>query len=96
MDHIVGPRVSAVDVSVSAAKGRLTDLVKRAEAGETVLLTRRGQVVARIVPASSNRTVPRFRMEAIDAIVKSASEKLKAHPAGRSDDDMYDEFGAPK
>lgn len=84
-----------MDVSVSAAKGQLTELVKRAEAGETVLLTRRGQVVARIVPASSRRTVPRFRMEAIDEIVKSAKEKLKAAPSTSADDDIYDEFGAP-
>jgi prevent-host-death family protein len=84
-----------VDVSVSAAKGQLTDLVKRAEAGETVLLTRRGQVVARIVPANSRRTVPRFRLETIDEIVRSAKEKLKAQPP-TSDDDIYDEVGAPK
>ena len=85
-----------MDVSVSAAKGQLTDLVKRAEAGETVLLTRRGQVVARIVPASSRRTVPRFQLEAIDEIVRSAKEKLKTLPNAASDDDIYDEFGAPK
>ena len=85
-----------MDVSVSAAKGQLTDLVKRAEAGETVLLTRHGQVVARIVPASSHRTVPRFQLEAIDEIVRSAKEKLKTLPNTASDDDIYDEFGAPK
>ncbi|KQU99110.1 type II toxin-antitoxin system prevent-host-death family antitoxin [Devosia sp. Root105] len=85
-----------MDVSVSAAKGQLTDLVKRAEAGETVLLTRRGEVVARIVPASSRRTTPRFRMETIDEIVRSAKEKLKAQAAVSSADDIYDEFGAPK
>ncbi len=86
-----------MDVSVSDAKGQLTDLVKRAEAGETVLLTRRGQVVARIVPAGPRRAVPRFQMEAIDEIVRSAREKLRGQPTPPSpDDDIYDEFGAPK
>jgi prevent-host-death family protein len=85
-----------MDVSVSAAKGQLTDLVKRAEAGETVLLTRRGEVVARIVPASSRRTTPRFQMDAIDEIVRAAKEKLKGQAFASSEDDMYDEFGAPK
>lgn len=86
-----------MDVSVSVAKGQLTDLVKRAEAGETVLLTRRGEVVARIVPAGARRSTPRFRMEVIDEIVKSAKAKLQAQAAAAlDDDDMYDEFGAPK
>lgn len=86
-----------MDVSVSAAKGQLTDLVKRAESGETVLLTRRGQVVARIVPAAARRVTPRFRMEVIDEIVRSAKAKLLAGTeTSPNDDDMYDEFGAPK
>ena len=86
-----------MQVSVSAAKAQLTDLVKRAEAGETVQLTRRGHVVARIIPASAPRTTPRFRMEDIDAIVQSAKAKLLVRPStSADDDDMYDEFGAPK
>lgn len=38
-------------ISVSEAKARLTDLVRRAEGGEEVVLTRRNQPAARIVPA---------------------------------------------
>ena len=37
-------------VSVTEAKGQLTELVKRAEAGDEVILTRRGHEVARLVP----------------------------------------------
>ena len=39
-------------VSVSDAKGQLTELVKRAEAGDEVILTRRGHEVARLVPVA--------------------------------------------
>jgi prevent-host-death family protein len=37
-------------VSVTDAKGQLTDLVRRAEAGDEVILTRHGQVAVRLVP----------------------------------------------
>ena len=36
-------------VSVTEAKGQLTELVKRAEAGDEVILTRRGHEVVRLV-----------------------------------------------
>ena len=35
-------------VSVNDTKGRLTEPVRRAEAGEEVVLTRRGKIVARL------------------------------------------------
>ena len=86
-----------MDISVSAAKGHLTELVRRAEAGETVLLTRRGHVVAKIVSAGERRTTPRFRRDIIDQIVKAASAKISPGPdAAHSQDYLYDEFGAPK
>jgi prevent-host-death family protein len=37
-------------VPVSEAKGQLTELVRRAEAGEEVILTRHGHAVARLAP----------------------------------------------
>ena len=36
-------------ISVTDAKGQLTDLVRRAEAGDEVILTRHGQPAARLV-----------------------------------------------
>ena len=38
------------DVSIADAKAHLSELVDRAEAGETVRITRRGKPVARIAP----------------------------------------------
>jgi prevent-host-death family protein len=82
-------------VSVSEAKGQLTELVKRAEAGDEVILTRRGQDVARLVPivvardAASRRTL----MEKV-----RASASAKAGPgldAAHSQDFLYGDDGLP-
>ena len=43
-------RIVAVNVSVAEAKAKFSDLVKRAEGGEEIAVTRHGKVVARLVP----------------------------------------------
>jgi prevent-host-death family protein len=80
-------------VSVSEAKARLCELVRRAEMGEEVTLTRRGLDVARIVPVVRLATQATWRA-AIDRAVAMA----KATPgpsAARSQDFLYDEDGLP-
>jgi len=42
-------------VSVYDAKARLSELVDRAESGQPTTITKRGRVVARIVPARAPR-----------------------------------------
>ncbi|MFO1106035.1 MAG: type II toxin-antitoxin system prevent-host-death family antitoxin [Amaricoccus sp.] len=80
-------------VSVSEAKGQLT--VKRAEAGDEVILTRRGREVARLVPvvAASDAVSRRTLMEK----VRSASRKARPGPdSARSQDFLYrDDDGLP-
>jgi len=39
-------------VSVTDAKGQLTDLVRRAEAGDEIILTRHGHAAVRLVPVN--------------------------------------------
>lgn len=39
-----------MDVQATEAKAKLSELLRRAEAGETVRITRRGEVVARLLP----------------------------------------------
>ncbi|WP_423836510.1 type II toxin-antitoxin system Phd/YefM family antitoxin [Stutzerimonas stutzeri] len=39
-----------MQISVTEAKGQLTELVRRAESGDEVILTRHGQEVVRLVP----------------------------------------------
>lgn len=40
------------DVALFEAKNRLSELINRVEAGEEIAITRRGKVVARLVPAA--------------------------------------------
>ena len=50
MVHIVWRmKENAMQVAITDAKARLTDLVRRAEAGEEVVLTRHGHAVVRLV-----------------------------------------------
>ncbi len=59
-----------MNVPISEAKARLTDLVRRAEAGDEVVLTRHGRRVVRLAPVlerparelGRNTTVERLRL----------------------------------
>jgi prevent-host-death family protein len=80
-------------VAVSVAKAQLTDLLRRAEAGEDVTLTRRGEDVARIVPVARTAT-PAARLAAIDRAVAMANS-APGPSAARSQDFLYNEDGLP-
>lgn len=54
-------------VSVTEAKGQLLDLVRRAEGGEEIVLTRRGEPVVRLTPIR-----PRATAEARHAALQAA------------------------
>jgi prevent-host-death family protein len=87
-----------VEVSVTDAKAQLTDLVRRAEAGEEVVLTRRGRAVARITAA---RPAPVREPGALYARLmalsdRAAREALPGPSAARSQDFLYDDDGLPK
>jgi prevent-host-death family protein len=85
-------------VAVTEAKGQLTELVRRAEAGEEVVLTRHGHPVVRLVPAAAKpKHDPETRRKIIEDIVASARGKATPGPsAARSQDFLYDEHGLPK
>ncbi|HWE05634.1 MAG TPA: type II toxin-antitoxin system prevent-host-death family antitoxin [Rhizomicrobium sp.] len=83
-------------ISVSDAKGQLTELVRRAEQGDDIVLTRHGQAVARVVPI---RTVPdrAARRKLLEAAQASGARKARRGPtAARSQDFLYDKNGLPK
>ncbi len=85
-----------MQVSVSEAKGLLTDLVRRAEAGEEVILTRHGQAAVRLVPVTP-KPDSYARAKLIAAVQKSAAAKLTPGPdAARSQDFLYGEDGLPE
>lgn len=85
-------------VSVTDAKGQLTELVRRAEAGEEVILTRHGQPAVQFVPAMTKpKHDPEERRKILEDIMASARGKATPGPsAARSQDFLYDEYGLPK
>lgn len=87
-------------VSVSAAKAQLTDLVRRAEAGDEVVLTRHGQPCVQLTPVRpepDREAVRRRRLAAIDRALADAAERGPDGqlPAARSADHLYGEDGLP-
>ena len=85
-----------VRISVTDAKGQLTELVRRAEAGDEIILTRHGQAIMRFVPV---KAVPRpaARRRLLEAARMSGAAKATDGPhAARSQDFLYGEDGLPE
>lgn len=84
-----------MDIPVSDAKGILTDLVRRAEHGEDIVLTRHGRAVVRLV-ALIERPSQADRRAILNAVRAEGREKATPGPsADRSQDFLYDESGLP-
>lgn len=84
-----------MEIPVSDAKAKLTELVRRAEAGEEVVLTRNGKVVARIEAAKPTVDKAR-RAAALERIREAARGTRTAGPsAARSQDFLYEDDGLP-
>jgi prevent-host-death family protein len=83
-------------ISVSDAKGQLTELVRRAEAGDEVILTRHGQPTVRLVPVRKPPLDAKARREFLEAISRDGAAKASPGPsAARSQDFLYDDDGLP-
>jgi len=84
-------------ISVTEAKGQLTDLVRRAEAGDEIILTRHGHAAARLVAFKQRRLNAAARKRLMEAIGASGAAKASAGPsAARSQDFLYDDDGLPR
>src|SRR4051812_39604047 len=89
-------RERAVRISVSEAKGQLTELVRRAEAGEEVVLTRHGQPAVRLVPVKAP-TDRASRRALLEAVRTSGAKRASPGPdAARSQDFLYGDDGLPR
>lgn len=55
------------DVALFEAKNRLSELINRVQTGEEIAITRRGKVVARLVPAEPADEQQRAR-DAVDGL----------------------------
>jgi prevent-host-death family protein len=84
-----------MQISVSDAKGQLTELVRRAEAGEDVILTRHGQPAARLTPIKK-RPSQEERRKLLEEIRASAAFNRSPGPdAAHSQDFLYGDDGLP-
>ena len=83
-------------ISVTDAKGQLTELVRRAEEGDEVVLTRYGKAVVRLVPMQPQLNAEERR--ALIAAVQTAarSKRTEGVTAARSQDFLYDDDGLPQ
>ncbi len=84
-----------MQISVTEAKAQLTELVRRAEAGDEIILTRHGHAAVRLVPI---RPVAngQSRRTALEAARASAIGKATPGPgAARSQDFLYGDDGLP-
>lgn len=84
-----------MNISVTDAKAQLTELVRRAEAGEEIILTRDGHATAQLVPVRA-KFDPAARRALMEAVMKSGAANATPGPcAARSQDFLYDEDGLP-
>jgi prevent-host-death family protein len=84
-----------MEISVADAKAQLTELVRRAEAGDEIVLTRHGHPAVRLVPVK--KPVDRAARRKLLEELRSASVNATPGPsAARSQDFLYDEDGLPR
>ncbi|MBB3138264.1 prevent-host-death family protein [Rhizobium pisi] len=83
-------------VSVTDAKGQLTELVRRAEAGDEVILTRHGHAAVKLVPVkpAPDRKSRRALMEVVRAT--AATKAADGPAAAQSQDFLYGDDGLPE
>ena len=85
-------------VSVIEAEGQLSELVRRAEAGDEIVLTREGRAAVRLVPVQETARPPvdqAARRAALEAAMAGASKATPGPSAARSQDVLYDDDGLP-
>lgn len=83
-------------ISVTDAKAQLAELVRRAETGDEIILTRHGHAAARLVPvkAALDR---KARRALLQELRDSGRAKTTPGPsAARSQDFLYGDDGLPR
>jgi prevent-host-death family protein len=100
MDHkmvyFLSMRKKPTQISVTDAKGQLTELVRRAEAGDEIVLTRHGHAAVRLVPVKSTPD-RKSRRTILEAVRAEGAAKAKSGPsAARSQNFLYGDDGLPR
>lgn len=89
-----------MNVSVTDAKAQLTELVRRAEAGEEIVLTRHGRPAVQLKVVTQHRNLTteeeQDRFRRLMEISRRAARKATPGPdAAQCADHLYDENGLP-
>lgn len=85
-----------MEVSVTDAMAQLTELVRLAEEGENVVLTRHGRPAVRLVPVERIVSPPE-RRALLEELRRIASAKARsASSVERSQEDLYGKDGLPR
>lgn len=78
------------DIPLAEAKARLSELIARVEAGDTVCITRRGKPVARLVPATTSRApIDVDALDALTADMTAQTESAGEFVRRMRDEDRY-------
>jgi prevent-host-death family protein len=86
----IGMRIPLIE-----AKEQLSELVRRAESGDDVVLTRHGRPVVRLVPIAT-RPSAEERRRVLEEVWQAGRAAATPGPsAARSQDFLYDESGLP-
>jgi prevent-host-death family protein len=99
MDHQVVHYFPMTRISVTDAKSQLTDLVRRAEAGEEIVLTRHDRPVValtRLNPELAPDELREKRRRALDRLLAASFKVIPGPDAAHAADFLYDENGMPK
>ena len=84
-----------MQVSLTDAKAQLTELVRLAESGDDVVLTRHGQPAVRLVPIRPSVDIE-TRRRVLEEVIEAGARNATPGPcAARSQDFLYDEDGLP-
>ena len=80
-----------MQIAVTEAKGLLLDLVRRAEAGEEIVLTRHGEPIVRLVMVAPSAIERRAALAEARGVIAGSAGPC----ASRSQDFLYDDQGLP-
>lgn len=90
-----------MNVAITDAKGQLTELVRRAEAGEEIVLTRHGRPVASLKPVQASprpwtpAELAERRRVLLEISKKASQEALTGPDAAHAADFLYGDDGLP-
>ena len=77
-------------VPVSEAKGQLTELVRRAESGEEIVLTRHGHAAVKLAPCKRRLSPDEKERIIREVMAFGVRDALPGPSAARSQDFLYD------